>query len=626
MQRFVALLALVALAHAGDSLDGLKQAVQGEIEKNQQLLNEEKIKWKGDQANYQETINDLKEQIEDLVADMADFGQQTKANRSKKESHTTQKEEAQQKSADLNQQADKQKGENEKNQEEYDSLKKDLKESISALKRAISVLNEQAYDRNQSLMQIAKETPLEDGKRMIESLMSAPSGAAYEHQSGDIIDMCKQWLKDFEDKLDKASTEFRNKKQNGMMVEQDLRNQAAGADDMAAFHEQQAAGAEAAEGKFRGRYLSAQKEKEESEGTLTQTEAAFKQATTDYNDNVKSFEMQITDLKSAKVLLGKAFSFIQTLESKTNPKKSVSLLQVGLVDKRVAKALDLLEQKSLQIHSSVLSALALRVAENPLRKITDMINDLIGKLKKEAAEDQKSHGMCMAEMMKNRKELERTNSRKTDLMSEIASQESEMNNQQEEEGKQNDNLKENANTQRKRVFMRKESHEMNMEVIALAKKALKGLNAAHVVITTLVNKGSGTGKGSGGGQDALQTILSLIQKLIDDANSTQAKFEKKEETQLAVSNKLDMKLQMAQGEFETRKAEASSLYNEAKEKKLRAEQQQDDNQQLLDDALGQKDKLMPICAPPPVDLKERIAKRNAEIQSLKEVLEVLSDQ
>merc|ERR1719217_900221 len=74
------------------------------------------------------------------------------------------------------------------------------------------------------------------------------------------------------------------------------------------------------------------------------------------------------------------------------------------------KVADYLRYQARQLSSRVLSALAVRVASDPFRKVKKMIKDLITKLMEEANEEAEHKGWCDAELMTN----EQTRNEKTD--------------------------------------------------------------------------------------------------------------------------------------------------------------------------------------------------------------------
>ena len=84
-------------------------------------------------------------------------------------------------------------------------------------------------------------------------------------------------------------------------------------------------------------------------------------------------------------------------------KKAVSFLQLSGAAKNPAQArvAEFLREKGADINSRVLSALAVRVAEDPFVKVKKMIKDLIVRLMEEATEEAEHKGWCDTELSTN---------------------------------------------------------------------------------------------------------------------------------------------------------------------------------------------------------------------------------
>merc|ERR1711865_700351 len=100
--------------------------------------------------------------------------------------------------------------------------------------------------------------------------------------------------------------------------------------------------------------------------------------------------------KHLPALIQKSVSFIQLSGEATNPAQA-----------RVAQ---FLREKASAINSRVLSALAVRVTEDPFSKVKKMIKDLIVRLMEEANEEAEHKGWCDIELSTN----EQTRKEKTE--------------------------------------------------------------------------------------------------------------------------------------------------------------------------------------------------------------------
>ena len=100
-------------------------------------------------------------------------------------------------------------------------------------------------------------------------------------------------------------------------------------------------------------------------------------------------------MNSSGAVSGNADKYLPSFVQK---KASVSFLQlsVGSKNPSQARVAEFLREKGSAINSRVLSALAVRVAEDPFVKVKKMIKDLIVRLMEEANEEAEHKGWCRA--------------------------------------------------------------------------------------------------------------------------------------------------------------------------------------------------------------------------------------
>merc|ERR1719235_1839105 len=299
---------------------------------------------------------------------------------------------------------------------DYDALHKDYSESVDALERAIAVLKKQAYDRKQaSFTQVAKSLKNLDlipkeAKRALDLFLaqdpdetlaiSAPEANAYEFQSQGIIDMLNKLLDKFIDErttLEKTESDSVHAFQ---MLSQDLNN--AIAHGTAARDEKAATKAKKLQAKA------------DAEGSLTDTTTTLADDEKYLSDLVATCEQKALDFESRQTLraeeieaVTKAIEIISGAAVKGNAEKHLpQLLQAKAAlaqlradghnpaQRRVA---DYLRMQGRQLNSRLLSALAVRVANDPFKKIKKLIKDLITKLLEEANEEATHKGWCDTE-------------------------------------------------------------------------------------------------------------------------------------------------------------------------------------------------------------------------------------
>jgi len=116
------------------------------------------------------------------------------------------------------------------------------------------------------------------------------------------------------------------------------------------------------------------------------------------------------EIMSSSAVSGNADKYLPTLIQKKG--RSLGQFRSGeqtAVQKRVA---DFLREQGRQLNSRILSALAVRVADDPFAKVKKMIKDLLVRLMEEANEEAEHKGWCDTELSTN----EQTRKEKTEAV------------------------------------------------------------------------------------------------------------------------------------------------------------------------------------------------------------------
>merc|ERR1719450_1642475 len=304
---------------------------------------------------------------------------------------------------------------------DYMATHKDYSESVDALERAIAVLKKQAYDRSQAeLMQVnsLKLVP-EHAKKVISAFLaqgdelgqdpmsvSAPQANAYEFQSQGVVDMLEKLHDKFEDERTDLEKEESNARHAYEMLIQDLTAQieTATEDREAKAQEKASKLQKAAEDK--GDLADTTATRDADQTYLDDLVAECTQKSSDFEsrqqlrtDELAAIDKAIEILSSGAVS-GNADKYLPSFVQK---KTSVSFLQlsVGSKNPSQARVAEFLREKGSAINSRVLSALAVRVAEDPFVKVKKMIKDLIVRLMEEANKEAEHKGWCDTELSTN---------------------------------------------------------------------------------------------------------------------------------------------------------------------------------------------------------------------------------
>merc|ERR1712039_848820 len=116
------------------------------------------------------------------------------------------------------------------------------------------------------------------------------------------------------------------------------------------------------------------------------------------------------EILSSDDVKGNAEKYLPTLVQKASP--SLAQLRSKSASEPQQRAADFLRTRAGQLNSRVLSALSVRVADDPFAKVKKMIKDLIVRLMEEANEEAEHKGWCDTELATN----EQTRKEKTEAV------------------------------------------------------------------------------------------------------------------------------------------------------------------------------------------------------------------
>jgi len=290
-------------------------------------------------------------------------------------------------------------------------------------------LKKQAYDRKQaSFVQVSALKQLAlipmEAKKTIDAFLdateepaeglavTAPEAYGYEFQSHGVIEMLEKLLDKFIDERTVLEKEEMNTKHAFEMLVQGLDAQIA-----------QATQDRTEKAELKAKTLQA---KADAEGDLKDTTTTRDADVKYLADLTATCEQKASDFEARQELRGeeivaieKAIEIISSEAVSGNADKHLpSLVQKSSLAQLRAdgrspnqqRVVSYLQKQAAQLNSRVLSALAVRVADDPFKKVKKMIKDLIVRLMEEANEEAEHKGWCDTELSTN----EQTRKEKTE--------------------------------------------------------------------------------------------------------------------------------------------------------------------------------------------------------------------
>jgi len=540
---------------------------------------------------------------------------------------------------------------------DYNSLHKDYSESIDALQRAIAVLKKQAYDRKQaSFVQVSALSGLplipQDAKKTIEAFLAtrqtpdeglsvtAPEAYGYEFQSHGVIAVLEKLLDKFIDELTVLEKEEMNTKHAFEMLAQDLTAQI-----------EQATQDKTEQSALKARTLQA---KADAEGDLQDTTTTRDADVKYLADLTATCEQKATDFVARQELrddefkaIGKAIEIISSSSVSGNADKYLpGLLQESTLAQLRADSRSptqqqvafYLHKQARQLNSHILSALAVRVAADPFKKVKKMIKDLIVRLMEEATDEAEHKGWCDTELSTN----EHTRKEKTESVEMLHAEIDQL-------GASIAKLSEEIVSLAKAVAeldvamaeatkLRAAEKEKNMETIKDAQEAQTAVAQALVVLKEFYAKaGEATAliqqqptpppifdkeyKGmqaeNGGIVGMLEVIELDFARLEADTKAAEAAAQQEYDT-FMTDSKVDKTAKTKDIEHKTAKKQGEEQALSVKTGDLEGAQKE------LDAALGYFDKLKPSCIDAGVSYDDRVMRRKEEIESLRDALRILN--
>jgi len=535
---------------------------------------------------------------------------------------------------------------------DYVATHKDYTESIDALDEGIATLKKQAHDVKQaaaSLMQISASNIIPaESKKVIDAFLAqdpddenlavaAPEANAYEFQAQGIVDMLTKLAGKFEDERTDLEKEETNARHAFEMLSQDLKAQIGQATSARTEKSEAKAKALQSSADAKGDLQDTTTTRDDDSKYLADLTATCEQKSSDFaaRQQLRAEEIAAVE-KAIEILSSGAVSGASEKHLPQLIQKSSSLAQLRSVaqNPNQMRVAAYLREQGSRINSRVLSALAMRVADDPFKKVKKMIKDLIVKLMEEANEEAEHKGWCDTELSTN----EQTRKEKTEavetLHAEIDELEASIAKLTEEITDLTKAVAELDAAVAKATSVREEEKAKNtvtikdaqdaQTAVAQALSVLKDFYAKAAEATSFVQQPEvfdepykGMGSENGGVVGMIEVIQSDFARLESETSAAEAEAQKQYDEFMG-----DSSVDKAQ---KSKDIEHKSGKKQNHEQALQeAKTDLDGTQKELDAALAYYEKLKPSCVDAGESYEDRVARRKEEIESLQEALRILN--
>jgi len=553
----------------------------------------------------------------------------------------------------------------EKQKADYETTLRDYEESLDALDRAIVVLKKQSADVPQAMMLLqrvvaTRKVPA-SARRTIEAFLSlqsrqdplsvtAPQAAGYEFQSGGVVEM----LENLRDKFQKEKNDLEKDEMGAEhaynLMQMELKDSISAAESMRATKAKMKAGKEADAATDKGSLADTMASKAEDEKYLADLVAQCEQKSNDFasRQQLRAEEleaiMKAIEIISSPDVAGNAgkhgVALAQSFALRASH-KSKGRVSPGVVSYIQSRA-DALQSRGLRM-------LAMQVAEteremaDPFKKVKKMIDSMITKLLEEANEESDKKGWCDKEMAVNGQTREDKTEEVNTLTAEMDKLKADIMKLGQQIADLSTAITEIDSAMAEATDIRLAEKEKNKNTIEDAKDAQTAVGQAITVLKDFYAKAAtatalvqgkqtpeeeapetfdepytGMGGASGGVVGLLEVIESDFNKL--EAETAAAEDEAaKEYDRFMAESKKDKAVKTADMDYKkkTKTQKESDLSDTEGDLK--------GTEKELQSALFYYEKIKPQCVDAGVSYEERVAKREAEIESLKTALKILSD-
>jgi len=620
-------------------LDELTAKVNGDLAAEEMMM-EEYTKWCDSESNEKEdaittnkrTIGDLEAEIADASARISELSTEVEELAGKISSAETELSDATKLRKD--------------EKATFDGSEKEMVETIDGLERAIVVLKRgqtsflQQRDRNElkeltavfSKMIEANWVNKKD-KAVVQSLLQSTDGdedlsltpqaktSSYEGHGGGILDTLADMKEKAEATLSDARTAEMKAQHAYEMLKQSLETEISTMQKRMSAATAEKSGLENAK-------ASAEEDLAATKKTLADDEKYLEELTMSCSMKAKEWATRQKDAAGELAAIAKAK---EVLESGVKVFLQVSSKAKvhNVEDDKRARVTAILKKISSKDHSFFFAQMRSEATEGPFGKVKGLIEDMIARLEKEAAEEADAKAFCDKETSESKAKqaeltaksdkygvrIEKATATIAELKEQIKTLQAQM--------------AEMDAKQAEATGLRTKEHEEFMKASKDYKDSAEAVANAISVLQEYYSSGSFAQRKQapelgGAKTDIADTIMGMLEVAESDFTSLLAEAEASESAaqssydKLTEQNKLTKtaNVEEVKGKEAKVKSEETALLNYKEDFATTGKE--------LDSVLAYLDKLKPQCETKVMTYAERVAKREAEIEGLKEALEILS--
>lgn len=546
-----------------------------------------------------------------------------------------------------------------KDNADYKVAHKDYSESVDALERAIATLKSRAADIPQALISLQSTVvhnahfPSE-ARRTIGSLiqtssdssLQAPEANAYEFQSAGVVNMLKKLKDKFLTELRALETEEMKARHNYEMLMQKFHDDIENANQQKDEKSEMKARRQADAARAKGDLTSTTGLRDDDAKYLTDLITECKSKSQDYESRQVMRKGEIDalskaiEIMSSPAVSGTAEKHLPSalVQGESRGTSFIQLRNGYDSTSPLQRAASFLSERATHAKSGLLSMMAQHAAEDPFAKVKKLIQDLLVKLMEEANAEADHKAWCDTELATNKQTREDLSTSVTDLtaqvdeltalvaklgkdITQLSSEIAEL------DAAVAKALEDRAKEKEDNAVTLKEAQEAQAAV-AQAIQVLKDFYANAAEATAFTQQPGADAPATfnepfKGQQDQSGGILGMLEVIQSDFARLEAETASAEDAgqrdfdKFSADSSQDKAVKQTEIDHKTLKKQQSEAKLATYNKELK------DTNDELTAAMNYYDKLKPSCLDSGMSYEDRKQRREEEISSLKEALNIL---
>jgi len=528
-----------------------------------------------------------------------------------------------------------------KENEAFKSEETDMVDGIGAMDQAIETLSEVGADQTAAASLSQQKTTLlkasvkealaavrvllnNKQKKTVGAFLQAPFTGTYTAQSGEIVGILKNMRDTFKENL---ATIRAGEKKAAEAHEKIMKTKEEEFETMKTGYEE----GQSKLGDNDDQLADLREQLDEAKGELAAAEdflAKLKESCSskaaEWAARQKSASEELGAIAKAQEILEDGVKEFLQVSSKTGSTDE---------DEKRQQVADIVRKLASKNHGFALSQIAAAATSDPFGKVRGLIESMIDRLTKEAAEEADAKSFCDSETSKSKKKqadltadsdrhaarIEKATANKAQLLEQIKGLEA--------------SIAEMDSSQSKATSLRQQEHEEYLQASSDYKQSAEAVANAISVLNDYYSKGSFLQVASKVGQapefnsaktDVAGTIMEMLEVAESDFTKLLAEAEAEESSAQDAYDKLTQENKVARAAATTDAKGKGAEVKQLETSLLNYKEDHATTSKELDAVLAYLDKLKPQCETKVMTYAERKAKREEEIEGLKQALEILS--